>query len=731
MGVYLMSKVYHVLHNNMAIGFLKDDKNFSQSTFDTECVDFRCFSEIAKPMFQLAIAGEQFGFNPGLVTGQTNLPKEMKIKSIKEEQNNKIITYINERLELEVAVNIQFVPDVDIIRCFTSVKNIGHKQRVITHLSSIFMTGIACGGFLNWDDKSKIKVNFCMQTWEGEGQWRTYSLEDAGVYRNSVHPNAAVFHLSSTGTWSTGRFTPCLILEDMECNKVWYIQIETSANWHIELGFDGLIDKEGGALYLQADGADEKFGGFYKLLNPGEEFISVPSAIGTTNGGFDEAIKQLTKYRRGVLKPKIVNKSAIPIMYNDYMNCLWANLTMEREIPLIDAAYKAGAEGYCLDAGWYLTSECKNWAFLGDWEPSDNRFGEKGLQFVIDYIRSKGMIAGLWLEIEMCSEGTELSKKPDDWFIRRYGMRVGSGDRMPLNFANPDVRDHMYKVVDRLVSMGVGFFKNDYNLCVGNGDDTNGSAADGLLDHIRGFYIFIDEIRQRHPGLVLENCASGAMREDYGILSHFDIQSVSDQEIYTLMPSVISGSLANVLPEQLGIWSYPYPHLFFDRDNQNIIESEDYISQMKNGEQTVFNMVNGLLGITYLSGRIDKADDYNFTLIKEALELAKAERKFIANSYPLWPNGFSKIADIKSFACVGLQNEEESRVLLAVWRMSSDKECYSINLGKFKNKSIRIKQLYPSNNKFLTKTYFDENTEMLEVYLKEQNTARFFEIIIE
>ena len=181
------------------------------------------------------------------------------------------------------------------------------------------MTGIACSGILNWDDKSKMKLHYCMQTWHGEGQWRTSSLEDAGLYRNSVHPNASAFHLSSTGSWSSGRFAPMLILEDKECNKVWYLQIETSANWHIELGFNGLWNKEGGAIYLQADGADEKFGGFYKVLKPNEEFCSVPTAIGCTNGGFEQAIKQLTKYRRSTLKPRIGSRQTMPLMYNDYM----------------------------------------------------------------------------------------------------------------------------------------------------------------------------------------------------------------------------------------------------------------------------------------------------------------------------------------------------------------------------------------------------------------------------
>ena len=161
-----------------------------------------------------------------------------------------------------------------------------------------------------------------------------------------------------------------------------------------------------------------------------------------------------------------------------------------------------------------------------------------------------------------------------------------------------------------------------------------GSATDGLVTHMRAFYSFIDEVRAGHNHLILENCGSGGMREDYGILSHFHLQSSSDQEIYHNYPSILGGGLAAVLPEQLGIWAYPYPLLFSDMKNPDALKTKAYQDMMKDGEQTIFNMINGMCGNMYLSGHLEAADELNMGLIKEGIAIYKVERKHIHNSYP-------------------------------------------------------------------------------------------------
>jgi len=278
--------------------------------------------------------------------------------------------------------------------------------------------------------------------------------------------------------------------------------------------------------------------------------------------------------------------------------------------------------------------------------------------------------------------------------------------------------------------MKVGFIKNDYNLCIGKGDtSSDSSAANGLIKHIRAFYGFMDEVREKHPMLIIENCGSGGMREDYGALSHFHLQSSSDQETYHNYPSILIGSLAGVLPEQLGIWAYPYPLLFSDINQPEVLTSDKYQDGMKNGEQTIFNLVNGLCGNLYLSGHLEVADKLNMDLIKEGICLYKKERAHIHNSYPFMPIGFNCINNKNSWAAVALANKENTRLLLAVWRLGSADEFKELPLYGWEGKCAVITQIYPEKG-YEIETYYNRVKGVLTVHMPDTYTARYFQIEI-
>jgi alpha-galactosidase len=451
----------------------------------------------------------------------------------------------------------------------------------------------------------------------------------------------------------------------------------------------------------------------------------MPAAFGCVNGGFDEAIRELTAYRRKALKPANAWDGEAPLIFNDYMNCLWGKPTGEALEPLIDAAADAGAEGFCIDAGWF-SPVGESWGRnLGDWLPADDRFGDAGLRGILDRIKSRGMIPGLWLEIEACEERAALFAKPDDWFLRRHGRRMGGG-RVLLDYRNPDVRAYMHGVFDRLVSWGVGFIKNDYNQSTGPGPDSGGLApAEGLVEHVRAFYRFIDEVRARHPNLIIENCGSGGMREDPGILAHFHLQSTSDQEGYTRNPSIINGSLANVLPEQAGIWVYPNPHLHPEMAaGREAFRSPERRAALADGEETVFNVVNGLCGNFYLSGRIDCLDEANRLLLKEGVAVYKAERAFIRESFPVWPLGRCRLNDA-GFAAQGLIAPDGRRLLLAVWRLASTEDTVKIDLSRWCASGATVRLRYPSAPHGMEFAY---GGGVLSVRLPKPNSARYFEI---
>jgi alpha-galactosidase len=78
-----------------------------------------------------------------------------------------------------------------------------------------------------------------------------------------------------------------------------------------------------------------------------------------------------------------------------------------------------GCEYFCIDAGWHSDGEW--WDGVGEWLPSKGRF-PGGIQEPLNYIRSKGMIPGLWLELEVMGINCPLAKQvPDDWLFIRHG----------------------------------------------------------------------------------------------------------------------------------------------------------------------------------------------------------------------------------------------------------------------------------------------------------------------
>ena len=100
---------------------------------------------------------------------------------------------------------------------------------------------------------------------------------------------------------------------------------------------------------------------------PGESFESVKACI-SAGDSFDTALEAMTQYRRKIFNNNESNKK-LPVIFNDYMHCLWANPTEEKMLPLIDRAAELGCEYYCMDAGWYADGTycggCSNCSVAG------------------------------------------------------------------------------------------------------------------------------------------------------------------------------------------------------------------------------------------------------------------------------------------------------------------------------------------------------------------------------
>lgn len=592
-----------------------------------------------------------------------------------------------------------------------TVKNTSNDTVKIEHISSGCFESIG-GGLLPWYDDRKYKLHICHFTWQGEAQWRESSLSDLGLYKASNHGDVNAIQLRSVGNQSTALYFPQIFIEDMELNVIYFFELETTSNWYIEISGnpDGTLRVELNSAFFNNDN-------WFLNLEGGKEYTASPCVYGVTDGGFEEAAAALTDYRRSTSKASL---SVMPACFNDYMNCLWAMPETHKLIPLIDKAAEVGCEVFCIDAGWQKKPNTKDMD-LGDWIWRDERFPEYGFKGIIDYIKNKGMLPGVWLELNSIHSSCDAYKKFSDYLLKRNGVYTGSAYRYQIDFREPAVTEYMSEVIDRLYCAGVRFIKNDYNQTSGIAFDGDLCGGEEVRDNSIAFDKFIDDIREKYPDLIIENCASGAMRCDNSIMRHFHLESISDQEYYYNNPSILSGIAACLPPEKCGSWAYPYPQLFDDRLKPAAeavkINSDD------NANETVFNMVNGILGLLYLSGHIEFADSENTRLISEAIKIYKDNRAFIASSYPIYPVGRIKI-ETDGFYAYGLTNKDKSKILLGIWRINSHENVQVFDLSKYVHGDSTIKLVYPQNYD----TDFSFSNGKLSIKLDAPYSARLFEI---
>ena len=212
----------------------------------------------------------------------------------------------------------------------------------------------------------------------------------------------------------------------------------------------------------------------------------------------------------------------------------------------------------------------------------------------------------------------------------------------------------------------------------------------------------MEDVIRTHPGLVIENCGSGAMRCDHATLSRFHVQSTSDQEYYDRYPSIIQGMLACMPPERAGIWAYPYPIDFHDMPIHGDVmpmPPQDYLEKISDPWQTAFNMVNGMMGCFYMSGRPPYADEQGKALIKNAVALYKKNRNTLMSAVPVYPMGLSRLDDT-GYTALGLLNEKDKKLILAVWRVRSSEPTVSVDLSKYLTDAATLTEIYPDLPQF-------------------------------
>jgi alpha-galactosidase len=295
---------------------------------------------------------------------------------------------------------------------------------------------------------------------------------------------------------------------------------------------------------------------FSKELTPGQtvESAKVVAVLGTD---LNDVSQQYARTGRTHWYPRNTLSDSIPVEWNHWWSYEDDAISETVFCENVDVAARLGVEVCTLDAGWFGPSDAEtHWHdYRGDWHLVNVSRFPNGIRPLSDWTHAKELKFGLWCEIEGLGKKAHLAELHPEFVAQRDGERLGY-----VCFGNPGAEEWAYQTLCRLIEeYRCDWIKLDFNLDPGAGcnrTDHGHGGGDGLFEHYNGYYRILERVRQKFPEVVLENCSSGGMRIDLGILrrTHMTFLSDPDWPVHDLQ--IFWGASTMLAPDACLHWSY-------------------------------------------------------------------------------------------------------------------------------------------------------------------------------
>jgi alpha-galactosidase len=276
----------------------------------------------------------------------------------------------------------------------------------------------------------------------------------------------------------------------------------------------------------------------FKLL-PGEEVRTPLVVLQFYRGSRDRA---QNVWRRWMLAHNLPRPGGElpPPMFTSCSGGFFPGLKCNQidELRFIDTLVKEGVklDYWWMDAGWY---PCDAWPTVGDWHVDRTRFPQ-GLRAISDHAHAQGIKLILWFEPERVAPGTWLYGNHPEWMLGQDGAQK------LLNLGNQEARDWLTDHVDKLITdEGVDLYRQDFNidpLAYWRSSDPPDRQGLAEIRHVEGYLAFWDELRRRHPGMLIDSCASGGRRNDLETMRRAVPLLRSDYQSFQGDPSYATGN---------------------------------------------------------------------------------------------------------------------------------------------------------------------------------------------
>lgn len=261
---------------------------------------------------------------------------------------------------------------------------------------------------------------------------------------------------------------------------------------------------------------------FQRTLHNGESF-ETPHLFAGCAKGFGQMSRTLHHFALQKLLPSPMCRSVLPVLYNSWYSTEFA-VNEQQQLALARIAAGLGVELFVMDDGWFR-GRVDSTAGLGDWTADSVKF-PNGLTPLIDGIEALGMRFGLWIEPEMVNPDSELYRAHPDWILRYAGREpIQWRNQYILNISNPAIQEYLFSSLnDLLHEYHISYLKWDMNRYMAEIGSVGTEQEDFALCHAytEGVYSLARRLRNAHPTVELEACASGGGRVDYGAIQYFD-----------------------------------------------------------------------------------------------------------------------------------------------------------------------------------------------------------------
>ncbi len=310
-----------------------------------------------------------------------------------------------------------------------------------------------------------------------------------------------------------------------------------TAGIYMGVEFSGKVDllvrrTAGGQLTLDAGQSSQE--GDSTRLMPGEAYHVPIVFLGAHLGGTDAGGNQMRKWLRAKVCPQITDPNYPLLTLNSWGSGMAIDEGMAASMS--KNAAKLGLELFHIDAGWFQT--------VGDWRPSTSKF-PNGLQRVSQAVKAQGLKFGLWTGWTQGGLGDDLpepemtlnvfSPQRRTWFASppKSGWKPEDFVGSDVCLADTDAQKWSLTMLDNLVKhIGIDMLEHDQRMVVSHCDQQDhshtGSSTDIAYRAALGYYDVYDQLKKRHPNLMLEDCVNGGRMVDYGVLKRVSYISISD-----------------------------------------------------------------------------------------------------------------------------------------------------------------------------------------------------------